>query len=189
MEIREGGEMETLTTSDTQTQTFEANLGLATWVAMRFGHSVLPSLDDRIQAARIGLWKAVLHHDPVKSKLTTFAVRVMLNEIVRVGRREHAIDALPIETVMHAVQDAALNPEQQILLREAQEPLSRFAGQVTRKRIYRGATWTASDVAAMIDAGKRPVEVARILGVSRERIRQVLKAIRAERTKQEEGGK
>ena len=33
------------------------------WTALRFGRNILPSLDDRIQAARIGAWKAITSYD------------------------------------------------------------------------------------------------------------------------------
>lgn len=178
---------EETTMSDTQVQTFKANIRLAHWVAHRYGHGILPMLDDRIQAARIGLWKAVLHHDPTKAKLTTFAVRVMINEILHAGIDERRpAGTVCIEDVQAVLAEHRDNPEALLLRHEENAALSTFAAKVQRKRGRKGATWTATDVAAEIDKGHRPAEVARMFGVSRERIRQIIVAIRAERAK--EGG-
>lgn len=176
-----------------QAQMFADNIRLVHWVARRcrygYGHGVL-SYEDRIQAARIGLWKAILHHDPTKAKLSTFAVRVMINEILHTGEDERAIPQPPtayvrydnapmlVEDILSVVADHHPNPEQELLAREESAILVEKATRVVRQRKRKGATWTASDVAAMISEGHRPAQVARILGVSRERIRQVVAAIR-----------
>ena len=172
--------------SQAQEQVFTANIPLAIWVARRYsyGHGTL-SLDDRIQAARIGLWKAVLRHDPTKAKLSTFAVRVMINEIVRAGQHEQPTGAVRIEDVQAVLAERADGPEASLLRREENASLSAYAARIPRQRKHKGATWTASDVAALIDQGNRPSQVARLLGVSRERISQVVAAIRAARLEEE----
>lgn len=170
--------------SEVQEQAFKNHIRLAHWVAHHYGHGVLPLLDDRIQAAQIGLWKAILHHDPNKSKLTTYAVRVMINEILHTGIDERPAGTVTIESVQAILTEQRDDPEAALLRREENNALSTYAARVQRKRGRKGATWTAADVAALIDKGHRPAEVARMFGVSRERIRQILVAIRAERAKE-----
>ena len=171
------------TMTEDQRQAFTTNLRLADWLAHRFGRGLLPILDDRIQAARIGLWKAVLYYDPMKAKLTTFAVRVMIHEILKTSQRERSCSVtadgrtLPFVSVedLSAVLAASdPSPEQQLLNREERTKLSTAVADCkVRKNVVHPA-----EVVALIERGYRQADVARHFGISRQRIGQIMAAVR-----------
>lgn len=166
---------------DLYSRAIQDHAALIHWVAHRFGCGALPHLDDRLQAARIGLWRALATYDPTRARFGTHAVHLMVNEIWATAQREHGIrTVLPIEELRSVLADHQPTPEEQLMYQEESARLCEYAACVPRKRARNGATWTASDVAELVSKGFRPASIARMLGVSRERIRQVLQAIHDE---------
>jgi RNA polymerase sigma factor (sigma-70 family) len=186
----------------------QANEGLIYWTAKRFGVGK-PPFEDRIQACRIGMWRALLAYDPERGTLATVAVKAMVRRIYRVAKKEadvqrktvlvdwrvmdsgsdrrltelHATGLINAE-IANVLASGCPTPEQECVSHDACDELAKYATKVVRKRTRHGAKWSASDVAALRNAGLSGAEIGRRFGVSRENIRQVLAKIRQERQKE-----
>jgi len=150
------------------------------WTALRFGRNILPSLDDRIQAARIGAWKAITSYDQNRgTKLSVYMVRLARNEIVNVGRKERRVHYILSNSLCDATPCQLPTPEEVCINQEESERLStNIKKKIQRKYTRNGATWTAMDVVELLSEGHNNSDIARKFNVSRERIRQVVKTIR-----------
>ncbi len=143
---------------------------LVRWAAHAVQDSRL-SKDEKIQAARIGLWKAILRYDPTYGELDTYAVKVMVNEIRKTAHREQKIPAFrKIDSVEESqVQDGMAERDYIERWCEAARSL---------ERVYKTrAAWTYGDVLDHLLDGKSMADIGRFYGLSRERVRQIVKEI------------
>lgn len=176
---------------------FDRNQRLAEWAAKRYSNqavfhpaSPLPA-DDLRQAARIGLWRACMAWDPaMSSKLSTFAVRCMMNEMHRVYRRESPRPYVHLDVVADVLPDLSPSPEAEAVQRDGGNvvEIREAARRILRKAKRNGAEWTAADVAEMLSRGMTQSEIAAKLGVTRQRIGQVVEMIRRELYRAESEG-
>ncbi len=70
------------------------NLGLVKSIVKKFKPNNQQQFDEMVQCGRIGLWKAIQHHDPKKGKLTTIAYRPILWELFAYIRERKRIDSI-----------------------------------------------------------------------------------------------
>lgn len=175
----------------TQMKLFEDNLRLVPYVAHRYGHNVMPLKDDRLQAARIGLWRAVRSYDPTREiRLVTYAVRVMVRTIRRTAKQERAkVPTMLFKDLRWQLrkQRSRSNLIDRLMADSTGDPESHAMSAAyfavaarLRLRAREDAAWTPLDVLYMMSQGVRQSDIARKLNISRERIRQIVNSIRAE---------
>jgi len=176
-----------------QTQMFKQNIRLAYWCAYHYGHSVMPLLGDRIQAACIGLMRAVQHYDPARAQLSTYATRLMYREIRHTSLEERrppkgdpvviacsdVFGAVYAEDLIGMLPSQEPSPEDKLLRQEERTLLFEAARRVPRRNKCK-STWTAVDVIQKLDQGMTQLKIAQELGVSRARIGQVVADVRTE---------
>ena len=178
---------------------FDRNQRLAEWAAKRYGAREGTYLqyrrmlaDDLRQAARIGLWRASLGWSPnMGSKFTSYAVQCMVNEMHRTCSREAShSNHVSLDNFSEVLPDPSPSPEAEVVRQDPGNVVSirEAARRVLRKVKRGGAEWTAADVADMLSRGMNQSQVAAVLGVSRQRIGQIVEMLRQEIAKAESAG-
>lgn len=143
---------------------------LMRWVAQRT-KALRLTYDERLQAARIGCWRAILRYDPSRGvMLDTFAVQAMINEVRKAA--EHDGKALPC-SVAETETPADDGSDCEFIER------LRIAAR-SFERTYRSkATWTHADILDRLLTGETMAGIGRHYGLSRERVRQIVEQIHA----------
>lgn len=176
---------------------FEDNEKLAEWATSHyfklFGHQSRLSADEFRQAARIGLMKASRNWDPNRgTAFSAYAEAAMRNEIQRTDQLEGSIeirddDNNVVRLAFRDIDELAtvmpdtniLGPEQELLSAEQEKMLlDMINASGARKRAWRGHVWNPSEVAERLMQGDTQASIAAALGVSRQRIGQIVDSIR-----------
>jgi len=167
---------------------FDRNIRLAEWCARRYGQGQL-SHDDRRQAARIGLWKACMSWSSDGAALSTYALRCIYNEIRLACARERVREYADVDLLVDVLEDTSMPTPEQVLAQREQAVLGE-ALSVANRVPHRVKRATAADIVTMMGEGRLQSEIAQALGVSRQRIGQVVADVRAEysRAAAREGG-
>ncbi len=142
------------------------NDALVHWVIRRYGSDPL-GYDEALQAGRIGLWRALLHFDPVHgTAFSSYAVPAILRHIRREGhcalRFWRPRPDLPWAEPLDPVQEAERNA-----LRQA---VHRWVGQLPRRQVLALRARYGLDGAVPQDQKS----IAAPLGVTRQRVTQLL---------------
>lgn len=169
-------------TAEQREALFHDNIKLAEYIAKRYGQGRLPH-DDRRQAARIGLMKAARKWDPTLSEqFSPYAAVAVRREIDRVSCRE-VISAMMTDIDGLAACADGPDPEQELLNAQQEQELERIAAEqhrelvdaaAPRKRAWRGHVWSPREVVEMYAKGTPQARIALALGVSRQRIGQIV---------------
>jgi len=77
----------------------EQNMGLVVQLAKSFYPSNADLLDEYIQLGRIGLWRAILKHDPLRGKLSTIGWHYIRWEIIKYINQNNRHKFVPLAEV------------------------------------------------------------------------------------------
>jgi RNA polymerase sigma factor (sigma-70 family) len=165
-----------------RTQVLQENMKLVVWCAKRFGPRQM-SLEDRVQEAALAAWLNLAKYDPERDRaLSTFLSVVMRNRLYtlcRESQREVVTVALNEGIPVMSTND---DPEAPILMFDAHREVMRAVSSIGCNRHYRDNRFQHSDVVEMLACGMTKSEISRKLGVSRERIGQIVAEVRARRS-------
>ena len=123
---------------------------------------------EAVEEGRIGLWRAILRYDPTRQvAFSTFAWRRILGEVWRYAQRfsqkGEALDEEPYEACYGALaEEAWLQAQIGVALREALEALPERLRRVLEQEYGLNG-----------EPPQKLAEIAREMGVSRERVRQL----------------
>lgn len=93
---------------------FEENIRMAYHVASRFTPNTIVDMDDIKQLALIGLYKACLNYkDGLGFKFSTYAYKVMKNEVLKELTRHNVYDSL--DEMEYDAADESCNPEEEYI--------------------------------------------------------------------------
>jgi RNA polymerase sigma factor (sigma-70 family) len=161
-------------------QVLQENMKLVVWCAKRFGPRQM-ALEDRVQEAVLEAWAKLGKYDPDRDlALSTFLTSVLRNRLYTLCRNsKREVVTLLLKENIPSETD---NPEAAVMAGDAhREALCAVAG-IGRKQHYRDNRFQHSDVVEMLACGMTKSEISRKLGVSRERIGQIVTEVRARRS-------
>jgi RNA polymerase sigma factor (sigma-70 family) len=152
------------------------------WVVRRCCVRVLPRAD-RIQAARIGIWKALPRLSPAGG--STYLVAAMVNEIRRTARRERGVENHLVRTSdTVAAETVDCNDGSDADYVQHVRGIARGMTHHGRKGI---AEWSHLEILDRVLAGETLDSIGRSYGFCRERVRQIVKEIHAQAREYSDG--
>lgn len=172
-----------------QHRLFAKNLGLAYWAAKRYGRAVdtdgtpLLEHDERRQIARIALWKAITKYDPNRgAALSTWASRVIINAILSAlesqAKYRHCLSILQANLSL-ATRSYMSTPERVVGVIRTCDQVDAAVKHVGSRRLKDDRVRRAAGTAIRMTAeGYERKEIAELLDLSRERVRQLVGAVR-----------
>lgn len=179
---------------------FSDNVRLAETVAQASAWTIL-SYEERRQAALIGLWKACRSYDPTRGSSLAAYARPWMNKSIRQAATEKrwlsalgysvlSLDQPPgshpadqdgspeTATYHELVEGNGPSPEQEAIAKDCATACTNAAAAVVRQHEYRGKSFGASDVVSLLARGNTQAEIAKILGVTRQRVNQLVMEIK-----------
>lgn len=161
--------------TDEQRTFVEQHMGLAHYVARKFKRYRSIDREDILQMAKLGLCRAVIMFDADRGvKFSTFAVPVMLHEILMCTRRKHhptvSLDAKATKGDQRSIGDTIPT------FQDFDERLTTSDMYSTIKRMPK----RQRQVVALAAAGYYQMDAARMLGISQSTVSRALDAAREE---------
>lgn len=155
---------------------FEENLGLAYGALQKY--FPLQALDEDLQQiACIGLWKACQKHDPRRGEFSTFAYKAvwseLMNHFVTEGRKKRRCYTVSTEDEILTRNDHETGKVQRTVVGEPNVRWLDFTGFMAALRKDRHR-----DIVQMRIAGMEINEIAAVLNIHRQTVREDLKYIR-----------
>jgi len=147
---------------------FEENIPLAYWIAHKYFHDID---EDGEQCALIGLWKACEHFDPDKNcKLSAYATPFIIKEVSRYYKAENKHKAMSI--------DAELADTDGGRLLDCLKAKDDTEFTATTKAALDRLKPREREIAIMKGGGMSDPEIAKIYGISKQRVYQIVRIIR-----------
>ena len=164
-----------------ENEIFENNIGLAYMVAHRY-KNYPEEKEDIFQLAYEGLWKAVKKYDKDKSKFSTYAVRIMTNNInnyLRGKKKERKTDSLD-----RGIEQCESGMLSKISLMDLQMCDGDFTEEVENKIILEETLkkLKLDEKQELVFkywvAGKRQIEIAKLVNISQPSVSRIIEVIK-----------